>query len=269
MDIEPGEALLAVTGVSAALAPGPLPLTVKTLGKAAPAALDRAARRRLRRFLAARGSWPEFFALPPFDYDLVLDTLPPLVPDSRATLAFLTENVAEFPSQILAESYMGALGRAVGYLQARFPIAQRESVMGARNVPPADLKIAPFRRALAVADNPLRVLDNLVGGILVADEVETMKALYPTLYAAVRYAVLELVVARKSDAPRWELSHERERKLRLLMGAGNDDASMRAAVRESFTRARGAAKQAETPAGGAQVAMKPPQPTRAQALADK
>jgi len=258
MDV--GEVLLAVTGVSAALAPGPLPVTVKTLGKADPAAYGRAIRRRLRRFLAAKGPWPKFGELPPFDYDLVLEQLP------RVTPQRLEENVLRFTDEALAESYVASLGRAVGYLQHHFPIAQRPFATGAKNVTPSDLKIAPFRRRYWICDDPLRALDSLVTGLLVPDEVEALSTCFPTIYAQMMFDVLDLTVARKTEYPTWELPYERERKLQVLMGGkGTGDAAARAAVKAAFERARGAAKQAETPSG----AMQPQKPTRAQELADK
>ncbi|HYE58877.1 MAG TPA: hypothetical protein VD948_10235 [Rhodothermales bacterium] len=234
-----------MTGIGDALAPGPLRLTKEHMGRAE--GLPRAIRRRLRKFLAAKGPWPAFGKVPPFKYDTVLEELPMVTPQR------LQENVDRFPDQPLADAYMAALGRMVGWLQSVFPVRVRESITGIKNVEPRDMKLAEFRRAWWIADSPLRVLDSLNTGLLVADEVEALRQCYPTLHAEVLNAALELIVQRKAEAPRWELPYERERKLKILLGAQGDDAQMKAAVRDAFERAKKGAQQEEkpqAPAGG-------------------
>ena len=235
MPIDEGEAVLAVTGVTAALEPGPLRLTAKHLARAG--RLPNEIRRRLRRFLAASGPWPKFGKLPPFDYDGLLELLP--LPDAQRE-ARLAENAENLPEQELAESYSSALGRAVGYLQGLFPLRVRETLARVQNVQPGDLSLGRFRRAYAIADDPLRVLDHLATGLLTADEVETCKKLYPSLYREMQDAYVEVTIARLSRHPNWRQSRERERKARVLLQAQGDDGAMRDAVQAIFEMARGA-----------------------------
>src|SRR5687767_1212177 len=159
-----GEALLATTGFTAALEPGPLVVkprhlrdAVRLLGED-PRRAKSPIRTRLVDFFNAEAfesprPWPKF------DYEKVLELLAP----EGDLAARVQENVAGWVDQELADSYGEALGRAWGYLGARLPKKVRFAREGFApdNVRPSDLVLSRFRRDYDVVDRPMTVLDDL------------------------------------------------------------------------------------------------------------
>lgn len=266
MSIE-GEQILAVTGVTAALEPGPIRVTQDILGKAfgspgREVGLVTAMRRALKRFLAGGRDWPEPGDFPPFDYDRTLELLTEPMTDAR-----LRENAAFFPDQALADDYMETLGTAIGYLQSILPLRVRQTLAGSTNVPPGDFSLSRFRRAYWVVDSPMVVLDDLASGLLLREQVDVMAKVYPELLAAARRMVLELIVEKRTASPTWEMPLDRERKLATFLGVPANDVAVRQAVRQAFAGAK-AARPEQGPAAQS-TPMKPEQPTQGQRLAEK
>jgi hypothetical protein len=243
-----GEQLLATTGILAPLEPGPLRVTKKQLHAAAK--LPVRARERMAEALAAERA--RSAAPPPVDYERLLEILtPPL--DQPAGRRRLEENVAGWPDQILAEEYAGALGRAWGYLQTIFPVRTRDHLSGSENVRPAEVEIARFRRALAVVEDPLSIIDRIAAGELLSAEVATLKAAYPELAALLRgYAIEALVdetAKRRAKDKDWHLPRRRDLMLRRLLEqpAGKVDQSVKAAVQKVYDERRAQGEQQPRP----------------------
>jgi len=218
-----GEQLLASSGFLAALRPGPVKATKALMQKAAK--LPDRARAKLAEAIAQDKPGKDK-GLPAFDYDEMLKLLPaPLSnPDGTPTLEGqrrLHENVGGWPDQALANEYAGALGNAWGYLQSVFPIETLDHLSGTENVRPPEVEVTRFRRALAVVDDPLSVIDRLANNELLAAEVTTLKAAYPALCQMLQDQALEVLVeetARRRKADKeWQLPRRKDIVLRRLL----------------------------------------------------
>jgi len=241
-----GELLLATTGILVALEPGPVKVTKKQL--IAASKLPDRARRRLGEWLEA--DKPKAGGAPPaLDYERLLELLPPPVTEDR-----LRENVAGWPDQALANEYAAALGRAWGYLQAEFPIKVREHLTGPENVRPSELTLARFRRVLELVEDPLRVIDRLEEGALLAAEVTTLADAYPALLEMLREqstdALIEETARRRAGDKEWHIPRRKELMLRRLLELpkGSIDQRTGSAIRKLYDKNREDAQQpAERP----------------------
>jgi hypothetical protein len=209
--LAPGELLLASTGVTAALRPGPVRITQEVLGRASPVGMARAIERRLKRFM--RGSeFAERVERPAFDYDEICDLLPQMVNEARNV-----ENVAGFETQHLADEYAGVLGVAVGYIQREIPDQVAAPVIGGQRLTASDYEIASFRRKYSVIDHPLLLLDDLAAGWLVDDQVMAMKTVYPAIYNAIRGSVMAALVDAAGTKKTWRLPYDKDLQMQVLL----------------------------------------------------
>lgn len=208
-----GEQLLATTGIDAALEPGPLKVTKKQL--VAAVKLPQRAKERLAEAIAQDKPGKDQ-GLRPFDYDRMLELLPPPVTEER-----LAENVAGWPDQVLANEYAGALGRAWGYLQSQFPIETRDHLSGIENVRPPEVRVTRFRRLLEVVENPLSIIDRLASGELLSAEVEALKTAYPELCALLQQlateALIDYTAEKRQGDKEWHLPMRKDKVLRRLL----------------------------------------------------
>jgi hypothetical protein len=211
--IDVGEQLLATTGVTKAIEPGPLKVTKAQL-RAAAKWPDRAKAKlaeAIERTKPAKST-----SLAPFSYDHWLEILPPPPTDAR-----LRENVAGWPDQALAGEYARALGTAWGYLQTIFPLRTIEHLSGPENVRPPDVSVTRFRRLLGIVEDPLSAIDRLEQGELLADEVAALKAAYPALTAFLRSTAIEELVAetarQRAKDKEWNLPRRKDVMLRRLL----------------------------------------------------
>jgi hypothetical protein len=240
-----GEQLLATTGFMAPLEPGPLRVTKRQL--AAAAKLPEHARARMQKAVAATKP-TKGEALPPFDYDRMLEllTVPLDQPQGRRRIE---ENVAGWPEQTLANEYAGALGRAWGYLQTQFPIRTREHLSGDENVRPPELEITRFRRTLAIVENPLAIIDRLESAELISAEVAALKAAYPELDGLFKTIALEALIdetaKQRQRDKEWNLPRRKDLMLRRLLEQphGVAAAANKTAVQQSFAEDRAKGEQ--------------------------
>lgn len=240
-----GEALLAVTGVTLALRPGPVRINQEVLGRAE--GIERAIRRRLRKFVREpKFSKPEKF--PPFDYEEVMGLLPRA--DSEVHNA---ENVSRFQDPQLVSEYADALGAALGYVQGIAPAEKLPAMVGGHVLEPSSLDVSEFRRRYSVADRPLVVLDDLAAGILVPDQVEAFAQVYPQLHGLTRTAVLDEMVVAGRERVSWALPYAKDQTLQILLQTDTIDQRLHGELSKAFdeARAKEAAGQKSARAPGA------------------
>lgn len=249
-----GEQILASSGVLAAIRPGPVKATKALLAKADK--LPARARAKLVEAIAQEKPGPDK-GLPPLDYDEMLAILPvPLVnPDGTPTLEGqrrLEENVAGWPDQTLANEYAGALGTAWGYLQSVFPIETIEHLTGIENVRPPEVAVTRFRRALAVVDDPLSVIDRLASGELLSAEVASLKAAYPAICQLLQSLAIEVLIdetaKRREKDKEWQLPRRKDTVLRRLLETpvGVAQARGSAQAQERYAEQAQSAQQQQT-----------------------
>lgn len=116
----------------------------------------------------------------------------------------------------LAMAIQNVATRALTYLQGKLPRIVIQSLAGDRTVKPSALDWARFRDVWEVASNPEVVLRALAEGSLTPDQVETVQALYPSLYSAITQEAVNQVITMRAKRARWTLSPVKERLLATL-----------------------------------------------------
>jgi hypothetical protein len=235
------EALAAVTGIQAILAPSPKPVGMKQGREAM--ALPRRIEEMLRAFLAQDGPRRQDVDLPKLDYLETLETLTaPITQPQREAL------MADFEDPELALAYAGVLERGVAWLLEQLPRRARQSIVGDIPVEPSHTEMALFERQWQVAADPMQVLRDMGEGILVTDQVEAMTAMFPLLYQLVVDTTLRLLAElHAGDDGTWEPDWFCQKGLFTLLGISPVDPQFAAQLQ---TQAKQAA-QAE--AAGAQM----------------
>lgn len=225
-----GEALLAATGVTAALRPGPIRITAKVWGEASE--LPKAIRDKLRRFVRGK-ELAETTEQPDFDFDEVAELLATAEEEARNV-----ENVVGLQVQETADQYAEALGGAVGYIQAHAPAEVLPAMVGGKVMTPSDLDVSEFRRRYQVCDKPLLVLDDLAAGWLVPDQVEALMAVYPNTYDTIRRVLMEEMVTAGTDDPDFQLPHEKDAAMQVLLQTDTIDQRLHEELSKAFEAAR-------------------------------
>ena len=236
--LAPGELLMAVTGLTPALRPGPIRITQGVLAQANPVAWDKKIKRRLLRFLQGKDPKDE---PPDFDYDEICDLLPEMQTEARNV-----ENLAGFQTQFLAEKYAEQLGAAVGYVQREIPDKTAPVVIGGQRLRAPDQEIATFARKYRVMDMPLLVLDEMCRGWLVDEQVEALVAVYPAIYDAIRRTVLETIVATSLGRKGWRLPYEQDLQLGILLREPRIDGQVHAAMLQRWEEKRSEESQGKS-----------------------
>lgn len=252
-----GESLLATTGVTAALRPGPVAITMKVLRSAE--GLGTHIRRRLRKFCRSPELAPPS-DLDDFDFEEVVRLLAGAQNEVNQV-----ENVSNFYDPALAMEYAEALGTAVGYLQSIVPSEPMPQMFAGKPVRPGELDVSEFRRRYAVVDKPLTALDSLCSGFIVPEEVEALEAVYGELYTFMRGALEQEMIEALAAKESYRLPYAKQLALEVFLKTETIDAALSAELKHAFDAARereSAGKKAPKPEGApSPAAANPHDPT--------
>ena len=245
---------------------GPLRLLDAKLKPIGPAEKEKAAEtttkieRELRGFLAGKvreqGEEP-----PERDYFATLELLASLpvtegpggLPaygdaDRRATLT------AEAGDPSLALQYLQQCDKVITFLNEALPRERWATLTGEEAVEPSRLEQSRFWRAWEIAEDPLVVLRDLREGIVVDDQVEVMKKLWPLTYAEMTSKLLDLMSEYKAKNPKWDVDYSKERQVETFLQISRLDPDLVAQL-QSRARAVEANAQRERSAGGGQAGL--------------
>lgn len=186
------------------------------IGKAADAAqLPRRMRTALSSFLG-RVEPVAPAPLPPFDYDDVRDLI-----DGREEKAAQAV-AAVFDAFEDSELAQGIIDRATAIVQdlaMKFPRNVRQELTGDVHDRPSDTEISRFALCWNVASDPSIVLADLAEHTLCYEQAEAFALYWPALHAEVAGDVIDILTTIKTKRPNWSLETERDRLVRLLLGA--------------------------------------------------
>lgn len=188
---------------------------------------------------AMREAFDEFFKgdgfessekLPPFDYDEVLKLV------SAGQTPEQTEALARaVPDKELAMELGIDANRVLTWANQSIPRAPRESLTGTKLDPPDPESAAQFRTRWQVACDPMVVVRDTLEGCLDADQVATVALLYPALYAEMRQACVDaLMAAAQEHGKDWEPSPEKEGYVKTLLQKTPTDLSLAASVQQAY-----------------------------------
>lgn len=189
---------------------------------------------------AMREAFDEFFkgdgfksseALPPFDYDEVLELVSAgQTPEQAQALA------KAVPDPELAMELGIEANRVLAWANQSIPRAPRTAATGATMLDPPDAEsLAQFRTRWEVACDPMVVVRDVLDGSLDADQVATIALLYPSLYAEMRQACVDAMTAAAMEHGKdWEPSPDKEGYVRTLLQQTATDLSLAASIQESY-----------------------------------
>lgn len=234
--VDPGEELLARTGIRHALFRETSPLWLRKTAEP----LEKQIRAKVAAFTTEKPRHIKV-KLPEFDYDDVLAHLTSTKPMAPESLARLDGDVAS--------GYLVAVQRAIRYLSDQLPKSTITDMVSTRNVRPSDLTIAVFRRIFAVAQDPMVALTSLVDGTLTQDQVAALIAMFPGVYAAARAILFEEITNRLASDLEWHLPYSRDQLLQVFTQTPAGDAAAAARLQQNFAdaKARKAVEQADEP----------------------
>lgn len=237
--IDPGEELLARTGISHVLNRSTTPLWLRKTHEP----YEDQIRSKMSAFVS---TVPHYVKVKPpaFDYDKILDQL-----TSEKTLEPNTDATARLDSDTLA-AYNVAVNRVLGYLSKELPKSTITDMVGTRNVRPSDLTINGFRRVYAIADDPLVALKAMVDGILTKDQVTALKTMFPSIYEAAKVILKQEVDEHlAAHGVEWHLPYSRDQLVMVFMEVNPGDAQAVATLQKNFAKAkeRAAIQQKDAP----------------------
>lgn len=259
-----GESLLATTGVTAALRPGPVAITMKVLRSAE--GLGTHIRRRLRKFCRSPELAPPA-ELADFDFEEISKLL-----TTAQNEVNQVENVSNFYDPGLAMEYAEVLGTAVGYLQSIVPSEPMPQMFAGKPIRPSELDVSEFRRRYAVVDAPLTALDSLCSGFIVPEEVEALETVYAGLYAFMRQALEQEMIEALAAKESYRLPYAKQQALEVFLQTETLDPALAGELQKAFDDARkreSAGKSAPQPQQGGPAMANPHDPTNPATQQDK
>lgn len=207
--VEPGEALAATIGADKFLS-GDVKLTQGVRDRAA--GMDHTIDRMVAKALQSE---PEAVPDVPFDYKTVGKQLQDT--GSRDQVAAFQGAFANEPPELTAK-VLDVSSRVIRTLADRFPRRTSPGIVAAP-APPGGVELARFKRLWQIACDPLEVLESLGRGNLSRDQVRAVEGLYPSVYSAMRLAVIKGISRTKARRASWVPSRAMDLQLRVLMQA--------------------------------------------------
>lgn len=94
-----------------------------------------------------------------------------------------------------------AVLRKLSYLQRHAPSPPAPSVLGRRQWSPSRSEIASFARRIQAAEDPVSVLEDLADGTVSREAAETLREVYPEIFAEVQTRLIERATELEESVP--------------------------------------------------------------------
>jgi hypothetical protein len=181
--------------------------------------------------------------LPDFDYEEVAQLL-----DDEQLPGHVEQQIAAFgehgETALAVQVQLQRIGR---YLKTKLPRRVHMSLSGPEYSRPAEIDIARFARAWAVACDPLIVLRDLNEYSMSRDQVTALYDLFPTLAASMQPTVQDQLVRAKTVDPKFHLYRQKETLLRVLTRQEQPNIELGKAMQDMYKKQLTAAKPAPKP----------------------
>jgi len=215
-----GQKILAITGVLPFLEGKPLRVTMTQADMAD--RIQGRIRKSIKRFLTE----PALEAPKPVEFDY------------KRALKLLTEiNENRLGDQMQDEASgfaVAALGPVLQHLTSIAPRRSITGLTGTKAIPPSDAEISRFRRAWAIANDPLSILNSLEAGAVSRDQSSDLATMYPAIYDDMREAVFLVLVDVKAQRAKFELSPRKDKALQAFLRTRTWNASLARDMQSAF-----------------------------------
>lgn len=133
----------------------------------------------------------------------------------------LTASVTAIPgAPKIQQAMYNQLQKTAAFLNTKLPQNPRagQSILGVKdNWAPSDTELSKFHRYLHAAVNPQAVMEAIEKGSVAPEEIETLRALYPSIYGQVQAAVVDALTNSEK-----QLSYKARKSLYTLFGVPTD-----------------------------------------------
>lgn len=141
---------------------------------------------------------------------------------SGGSLSLLSHNYKEAAPKV-SDALKAKAMAAVSYLAEQMPKAKNPySGLESRTYKPTDFEIASFERKAQAVFDPMSVVEELRTGAITSDQIDALKAVYPSLYKAIQSKMIEKVNTNPGAIP-----HAVKNKALKLLGLNQDGFSRR------------------------------------------
>ncbi len=143
-----------------------------------------------------------------------------------ARVADHTHPIAQFAPK--TASGLGAIAaKAAGFLSSKMPTAPSDALTGKKGIP-SDGEMQRYMRYSDTVDHPEHVAEDLAKGRATIEQVDTLKAVYPNIYAELRGQVqTKLLDHNEAGKP---FTYQQRLQMGLLFDVDSDPSSTPAAV---------------------------------------
>lgn len=125
---------------------------------------------------------------------------------------------AELPDAGLGAAYAMRFKRTVEFLHATLPRRTFTTLAGGiQPTEPPSLEMSPFWRALEAIEDPRVLMRDMREHVLVSDQVEATKQLYPEIYAVMTGAMLQGMAERRTADQGWEPTLRQGQQIETLL----------------------------------------------------
>ena len=202
-------------------------------------------KRRMLRFLAT-DEYAEAEDLPPFDYQETLKLV-----TGEATADHKRALLATVPDPELATDLDNHAEAIRMWGDKNIPRSPAPSVTGLRIEDPPPAALDDFRRSWQVATDPMTVVRDLAEGCLSEDQVATVAMVWPALYAEMRQALTDAILATKArQGKNWEPSAHKTQQIHVFMQQPAADLELAQAVQAVYAQSAQPGPGAPKPARG-------------------
>lgn len=120
--------------------------------------------------------------------------------------------------QITASALIIKSQEVIKQLSEGLPLSRYQTLSGSINLIPTDTHIFKFSSLLEVVRNPLIVFSLMAAGALLKSQSHAIRAVYPTLSAAIDAAILQATISAKADKKSFELPPKAEYGVKAWFG---------------------------------------------------
>jgi hypothetical protein len=236
------ELLLIVTGPMRLLLPDPKPIDPADIDKTLE--VEPEIQRAITAFVNADKAKPQGDEPVEHDYFGTLAMVSADVPLERSL------QVTQLLQPPLGAEYVMKFKPVHAFLRATLPKLAVTTLTGIQKVEPSALELSPFWRAWETIEDPRVLLRDLQEHILVSDQVEVLKQLFPEVYGLMTKAMLAALAERKTKEPDWEPTLQQGQQAETLLQISRLSPELAAELQQLATGAE-RAQQAEdaAPAG--------------------
>ncbi len=156
-------------------------------------------------------------------------------------LSQATEGISQYAPNS-TDAFSAAVGRGVQFLSTKVPTPQKNAPLDPE-LPPSKADITKFNRYAQIVDKPVSILQHVKNGTVLPQDIETLTAVYPTLYQNMQQAVMDKMITHATKTPVWEIPYKTRIGLSQFLGQNLDSSLSSQSIQSSQLALASAAQE--------------------------